>query len=62
MVRFLQVAVGTLRYDCGIRKPVHSSVFYLGHIGIDSIAYSPDGKTVASGCFNGTVLLWEPHI
>jgi len=31
----------------------------LGHIGVNSVVFNPDGKTIVSGAFDGTVKLWD---
>ena len=43
-----QVAVETIPFACGTSKATNTSV-----------AVSPDGSTIASGSFDGTVLLWQ---
>ena len=44
-------------WDAAIGKQIAT---FTGHVGdIYSFSYSPDGKTIATGISDGTVLLWE---
>ena len=50
-----------LFFFCELRPCENPQTLTLtGHIfGVDSVVYSPDGKTLASGSQDGTVLLWK---
>ena len=32
---------------------------FKGHMQVTALTFSPDGKQVASGSFDGTVLVWD---
>ncbi len=49
----------TAMYDVGTYKPQLQRVLR-GHLGrVQALVYSPDGKILASGGLDGTVLLWD---
>jgi WD40 repeat protein len=44
-------------YEWPSGKPLHT---FVGHtLGVSSLAFSPDGKTLASGAHDSTILLWD---
>ena len=52
----------TTRRGCGTRSPVVPVGDPLVHeSSIEAVAFSPDGKTILTGCQDGTARLWNTH-
>ena len=62
MVPRSPVGAMTVQYGCGMPSRVHPSIHLQGiQVRSGSINFSPDGNTLASGSYDGTVRLWMPH-
>ena len=60
MVQRLPVGVGTKPFACGILPRDNTVKTLTGHTDkVGSVAFSPDGTTLASGSLDGKVFLWE---
>ena len=60
MVGHSPVEVRTARFVCGMQRGVGICGRLNGHTGaVRSVAYSPDGRALASGSWDGTMLIWE---
>ena len=45
---------------CGIRAPKTARTLQVAGAGINQIAFSPDGMTLAAGARDGVVRSWDP--
>ena len=54
-VLFVSIAVTGVTGEHKATLPGHTAVVY-------SVAFSPDGNTIASGSADGTVRLWSSHL
>ena len=53
-------AASTGRSDCGIWRRGKTVQTFVGHFSlISSVAFAPDGKTIASGGYDNAIKLWD---
>ncbi len=46
-------------YQALQQRPGLTSFLHVNEGGVKSVAFSPDGKTIAAGCYGGGVVLWD---
>ena len=59
MVWLCAACLGLLPSPLSAQEPKLRDTLQGHRNGVHSVAYSPDGKTLASGSFDGTIKLWD---